>query len=225
LLFHANRCVKCAVCAKAACVNNAYEQAGFRISPDKLAEKLLRDKIFYDHSNGGVTFSGGEPAMQSDFFIQTAKILKSESVHIALDTSGFVPWEKLAPLVSVADLVLYDIKAFDNVLHMAHTDADNKLILDNAKRISTMGKEIVIRMIIVPGVNDSEQDIGGRLMFMRSLGSVRRVDILMYHKLGAWKYAALGIDEPMPDTPVCTPENIRYAAEKAADMGFDVTVG
>jgi pyruvate formate lyase activating enzyme len=172
-----------------------------------LVTKLLRDKAFYDQSGGGVTYSGGEPALQADFFLETTKLLKKEFVHVALDTAGNIPWQTLAPLVEAVDLVIYDIKTFDNSLHERFTGAGNALILENARLVAEMKKSMIIRMILVPGVNDNEEEIDRRLTFVRDLGNVvTRLDILKYHRLGVGKYLRLGLEDPMSDTPECSNE-------------------
>jgi pyruvate formate lyase activating enzyme len=210
----------------AACFYDAYELTGESICADELAAKLLKDKVFYDQSGGGVTYSGGEPALQADFFLETSKLLKKESVHIALDTAGFIPWRILEPLVKAVDLVLYDIKMFDNALHKQYTDVENMLILENAHRIADMKKTLIIRMILVPGVNDTDEEINSRLAFIRSLGSaVLRLDIIKYHRLAAGKYLRLGLPLPMEDTPECTDETAYQVVQKAIDMGIEANIG
>jgi len=252
ILYHARRCVRCGACVDvsggtirlgedgcvidraacsnleecaAACFYDAYEHVGVTISAGELAAKLLRDRAFYEQSGGGVTYSGGEAALQADFFLEATKILKSESIHVALDTSGYLPWKMLAPLAEAVDLVLFDIKALDNSVHRRYTGADNRLILENAKRIADMRKEMIVRLIIVPGVNDGEGEIDARLAFARGLGGVVRVDIIKYHRLGAGKYACLGLSDPMESTPECPDAAAERAAKKAADMGLAVTIG
>ena len=218
-------CVDLEKCADA-CLHSAYELVGIEISPLELASLLMRDKVFFDQSGGGVTYSGGEAALQPGFFLKATEILKAESVHVALDTSGHVPWEALAPLANAVDLVLFDVKAIDRSLHRRYTGADNDLILDNARRIADLGKEMIVRLLIVPGVNDGYEEIDRRLGFVRSLGNaVSRVDILKYHRLGTDKYAGLGMHEPMEGRPSCSDTVANSIAQKAADMGMNVTVG
>ena len=250
-LYHPRRCVGCGACVarsggairlteegceidrdkadledcSVVCYYDAYERVGEIVSVRELVSRLLRDKVFYDQSGGGVTFSGGDAAMQAEFFCEVANSLKESDVHVALDTAGYFPWEKLAPLVAAVDLVLYDIKTLNRALHKRYTGVDNQLILENAVRIADMGKAITIRMILIPGVNDSEDEISGRLMFAKNLGSSVSVDILKYHKLGTGKYASLGMIEMMEGTPACSDELADHAADLARNMGIKVTVG
>ncbi|MCL2699183.1 MAG: glycyl-radical enzyme activating protein, partial [Defluviitaleaceae bacterium] len=193
--YHAERCVKCGECRAEACFYDAYEPVDVTISAEELAGKLIRDKAFYEQSGGGVTYSGGEAALQADFFLEVTEILKTQEIHVALDTSGHVPWETLAPLVKAVDLVLYDIKAMDSIIHKRYTGADNVLILENARKIAELRKEMIVRLIVVPGVN--ENDIEARRAFALGLGSVIEIEELKYHRLGAGKYHRLGLKEPM----------------------------
>jgi len=250
-LYHPRRCVGCGACVaqsggairlteegvdidrdtanleecSVVCYYDAYERIGGVVTVKELVDGLMRDKVFYDQSGGGVTFSGGDPGLQAEFFRDVALELKKSEVHVALDTAGYFPWDKLAPLVEAVDLVLYDIKILNRILHKRYTGFDNQLILENAMKIADMGKDMIIRLILIPGVNDSEDEIVGRLKFAKSLGSSVKVDLLKYHKLGAGKYASLGMIEMMEGTPECTDELAAHAAELARSMGLTVTVG
>jgi pyruvate formate lyase activating enzyme len=212
---------KCAV----VCYYDAYERVGEIITVKELVAELLRDKVFYDQSGGGVTLSGGDAAMQTEFFFEVTKLLRNSEVHVALDTAGYFPWEKLAPLVAAVDLVLYDIKLLSRALHKRYTGVDNQLILENAMKIADMGKAMTVRMILIPGINDSKDEISGRLAFVKNLGSSVKLDILKYHKLGAGKYASLGMIEMMEGTPECSDDLANHAANLARNMGIAVTIG
>ena len=250
-LYHPRRCVGCGACVAQSggsvkfagegmdidheaapledcavvCYYDAYEKIGMTISVKELVSALLRDKVFYEQSGGGVTFSGGDPGMQAKFFREVALNLRNFEVHTALDTAGYFPWEKLFPLVDAVDLVLYDIKTLSRTLHKRYTGVDNQLILENAMRIADMGKDMIVRMILIPGVNDSKDEITGRLKFIKNLGNSVKVDILKYHKLGIGKYASLGMLEMMEGTPECSDELADYAVNIARNMGLSVTVG
>ena len=215
------RCTNLAECA-AACFHDAYETIGTAVTPAELAQKLLRDKAFYDQSGGGVTFSGGEPALQGDFVAETAALLKKENCHIALDTAGYAEWEALKTAAEQADLVLYDIKAFDEEIHRRCTGSSNSLILENAERLAGLRKPIHIRLILAPPFNDGE-DWEKRLTFVKSLGSaVQRIDLLPLHKLGVGKYRALGLPDPLENVPECSPEAISEAVAAAERLGLSL---
>ena len=218
------RCANLAECA-AACYHEAYETIGQTVTPPELEQNLIRDKVFYEESGGGITFSGGEPALHSDFIAETSTLLKKENIHIALDTAGNVEWEALKTAAEKADLVLYDIKAFDEEIHRHCTGFSNSLILENAERLAGWNKTLCVRLILAPLYNDAE-DFEKRLDFAASLGkAVGRIDILPLHRLGLGKYRALGIPDPMEGSPACPDEVVRKAALSAEHRGFTVTIG
>ncbi|MGK9173696.1 glycyl-radical enzyme activating protein [Yokenella regensburgei] len=208
------------------CPYDAYEKVGKEMTSRELADLLLRDKTFYDTSGGGVTFSGGEPALQAEFVRETVQWLKAEGVHVCLDTAGNIRSEKLLPLVDAVDLVSYDIKALDPEIHLACTGVDNHLILENARAIAAMGKSMQVRMVIVPTQNDQPEDIRKRLDFIRTLGSaVLQVDILEYHIYGIGKYHRLGMPYLLNDLPPLKRELIDQTREYAEEIGLKTTVG
>lgn len=224
-LYHPGRCVGCGSCVTevggdTVCYYDAYAEIGEIVTEKELASRLLLDKQYYDSSGGGVTYSGGDPAMQAEFFYEVTQILKDSDVHVALETAGYFPWERLAPLVKAVDMVIYDIKTLGRHLHKRYTGVDNQLILENALRIADMGKDMIIRMILVPGVNDKEEEIIGRLKFIKNLGSNVKADIVKYRKLDAGKYASLGMIEMMEGTPDCTDMMADKVAHVARSMGI-----
>ena len=216
-----SRCSRLAECA-AACNHDAYEIIGRTISSGELARALIRDKAFYDQSGGGVTFSGGEPALQPDFVAETAAFLQEAGIHIALDTAGNVEWDNLKIAAEKVDLILYDIKAFDEETHRRCTGVSNALILENARRLALLRKTLHVRLILVPPSNDGA-DFEKRLDFVKSLGNaVSRIDLLPFHKLGAGKYKALGISDPLADYPECPPDSVAKAVAVAERKGLIV---
>ncbi len=254
ILYHPNFCTKCGRCAEKAkshsikltdggcvidrdkctnldecasvCYFDAYETVGYEIGAGQLADTLRRDKAFYDRSGGGVTFSGGEAALQDAFIIETAKILHEDKIHVALDTAGFVPWEDLKKIIENVDMVLYDIKAADPRIHKEYTGVDNRLILENAEKIACMNVPMIIRLIIVPGINDSYEEVMRRLQFIKTLGeAVKQVDLLKYHKLGESKRVGLGIKNKMEGTSELSDKVALEYLKIAQDMGFHTTIG
>jgi pyruvate formate lyase activating enzyme len=217
-------CSNLAECAEI-CPQNAYEKIGFEISSKELVHKIMRDKEFYSVSNGGVTFSGGDSILQGDFIIDVAQRLHAQGIHIALDTAGNICWEKMKAIIENVDMVLYDIKAYAGEIHKICTAVDNTLILSNIKHISKMNKDIIIRMIIVPGFNDDMDDVYQRIVFIKSLGpSVKRVDILEYHNLGSGKYARLGIENPIQQIISNNYSLLEKVKKMACELGLNAAI-
>ena len=254
ILYHKRLCQKCGRCVvfatnnsitlgvdgciidRQACTNlkemveicpyNAYEQKGEWYTPQVLVNKLLKDKAFYDISGGGVTFSGGEATLQSPFLIEVITMLKQHNIHVALDTAGLFDLNEITPLIDLVDLILYDVKTFNAKLHKELTGVDNKIILENLFQLSKMNKELIIRLIVVPTVNDQKDDFINRLEFINKLPNpVKQVDILPYHNLGAGKYEALGIPYPLKEISIDNPDNIAEFYDLSVKMNMNTTIG
>lgn len=181
----------CSRCADA-CVYDALRLVGKRATVEDITAEVEKDRIFYEQSGGGITFSGGEPLLQPVFLSELIDELKTRGFHLALDTSGFAAWEVLDSIARKCDLILYDLKTMDDTMHRKYTGVSNRLILDNLKRLSSLGKEIWVRVPLVPGVNDDEENMRRTADFLRPLPNIRRVSVLPYHKGGCEKYTNLG---------------------------------
>ena len=169
-------------------------------TPEELFNKIIRNKPYFKRNNGGVTFSGGEPLLQSDFVIETCKLLKKENIHIALDTAG-VGNGNYEEILSLVDLVIFDIKALDskNYEYITSNKIDESLkFLDICQK---MEKDLWIRQVIVPGINDTEEYILKLANFISKLKNVLKVELLPYHTMALDKYKKLNIDYKLKDTP------------------------
>lgn len=207
------------------CPYDAWEAVGRTFTPEGLYDGLRRDRVFYENSGGGVTFSGGEPLLQKDFLHETMKLLKRDGIHLAIDTAGLWNFEEARPVLELADLVLYDIKAFDEGMHRACTGVGNATILDNARKLAAMDQAMWVRMVIAPEWNDDLKDIEKRLRFVKELGpSVKRVDVLRYHNLGEGKYLRLGMAYPLAGLPSCSDELTTAIQTLAEEMSIEINV-
>lgn len=147
------RCNVCGKCVEA-CPAAALEVIGKQWNAEELLGELLKDRVFYETSGGGITFSGGEPMMQVDFLCQVLPRCKDARLHVALDTCGAVAWERYARALPFVDLVLLDLKIMDTARHRAATGIVNDNILENARRIAAAGKPMWIRTPVIPGYTD-----------------------------------------------------------------------
>lgn len=190
IMLDPSKCTACKKCADA-CPSRARETAGKRVDTEYVMKEIKKDLIFYDEAGGGVTFSGGEPLMQPKFLRELLMKCRDEGIHTAIDTSGFSQWEVIEGLLDFTDLFLYDIKLMDNEKHKKYTGVSNALILDNLKRLSSLGKEIYARLPVIPGINDDEGNIRAAGEFLSRHGIIR-VNILPYHSIGRDKYIRLG---------------------------------
>ena len=191
---------KCSLCGK--CTETCYGKVltlyGRYAETDEIFAELLEDADFYESSGGGVTLSGGECLLQTDFCVQLLQKLHTHSIHTAVDTCGAVSHEKLQMVMPYTDLFLYDIKAMDEYIHKKCTGSSNRLILDNLRDLDTAGKNIEIRIPCVPGWNmDQLEKIGG---FLSSLRHITGVRLLPYHNYAGTKYSSLDMKNTLPRT-------------------------
>lgn len=208
-----------------ACPTGALQAIGEKVTSSALAASLLRDRIFFDESGGGVTFSGGEPLLQTPFVVEVLKRLKAEGIHTALDTCGFARWEDLQEAAALADLVLYDIKLMDEARHQAATGVPNAPILRNLNTLSTVHPCIWIRIPVIPGVNDDAANLEATAAFLAPLGGIRQVDLLPYHPTGEAKFARVGKAYTLHGTQPPASDHMESLARLFRDRGLHTTIG
>lgn len=207
IMFYKNKCKGCGRCANLTandtdfiCFNDAKEICGKEYTADEVLSVLLKDKAFYENSNGGVTFSGGECMLQIDFLCKMLKKCKENGIHTAVDTAGCVPWEYFERIFEYTDLFLYDLKIFDSEKHKQYTGVGNELILDNLKKLFKAGANVCIRIPVVCGVNDTIEEQMKIKAFLKEYTPVK-IEPLPYHNLGIHKYDALNMEKHEFDTP------------------------
>jgi pyruvate formate lyase activating enzyme len=215
IAFYKNKCIGCGECKREDfsadnCLGEARVLYGKEMTVEELLPKLLEDKDFYNTSGGGVTLSGGECLCQADFCAELLKDLKKEGINTAVDTCGFVSREAIDKVIPYTDTFLYDIKAMDEDVHIKCTGRSNKLILENLKYIDSLGKNMEVRVPFVPNFNDNQ--IEKIAEFLSSLQSVKAVKVLPYHNYAGSKYAALGMENTLPQI-LPTEKEIKKAEE------------
>ncbi len=191
-------CDVCGICTNY-CPQGARETAGARMTVDEVMRVVERDKMFYQTSGGGLTLSGGEPFMQDKFAAALFEECIMQGISTAVETSGSVPWENIEPSVEFVNVFLFDIKHMDPEKHRYYTGMDNRLILENIRKLSERGANITVRVPVVPGVNDTAEEIGAIAQFAAGLAGVHRIDLLPFHKLAISKHEALGTAYEMAD--------------------------
>ena len=152
----------------------------------------MKDLPFYG-AEGGLTLSGGECLLQADFAAEVLRLAKNEGISTAVDTCGYVPWESIEKVLNVCDLFLYDIKMMDREKHKLYTGVYPELIHENLIRLSNINKPVWIRVPVIPGVNDSEQEILRIAQLLRPLRNIKSITLIPYHTLGKSKYETLGL--------------------------------
>lgn len=208
MMFYKNRCVNCKKCLTVCpfsltdcnfcgkceifCPKDARKICGKEYSTDKVLKEILKDKSFFENSDGGVTFSGGECMLQIDFLTEILKLCKKEGIHTAVDTAGCVGFENFEKILPFTDLFLYDIKAFDPKIHKQYVGVDNLLILENLKKLFAKNANVWIRIPVIGGVNDNIEEMKNIRCFLDNCGKPQKIELLRYHAMGENKYIALG---------------------------------
>lgn len=195
-IFDHTLCIACGKCEEA-CLGSALTLYGKEVTVDEILPKLLEDKEFFETSGGGVTLSGGECLTHPDFCAELLKKLKEKGVHTAVDTCGFVSKEAIDKVLPYTDIFLYDIKAADEAVHIRCTGQSNKKILENLFYIDSKNKAIEVRIPFVPGFNDGEIEKIGEIL--KALKNLKKVRVLPYHNFAGSKYAALGLENTLPE--------------------------
>jgi pyruvate formate lyase activating enzyme len=217
-------CAPCGACAEA-CPTGARAVVGREILAASLLAEVARDRMFYEQSGGGITFSGGEPLSQPEFLLACLEACKAKGFHTALDTCGFAPKETLLAAAALSDLVLYDLKLMDPEAHERHTGAPLDIILENLAALAASRTEVWLRIPVVPGVNDDEAAMAAAATLASNLPRLRRVFLLPYHRLGAEKAIRLGIFMPPAPLSAPSPETLARLASPFLKAGLEVSLG
>lgn len=218
------RCTDCGVCA-AVCYADARSLVGQAMSTAEVLARVEQDRIFYEQSGGGVTFSGGEPLMQPDFLLALLRGCKERGFHTVLDTCGFAAPETLARVREDVDLFLYDLKVVDEARHREVTGVSNAVILENLQALSRAGCEIVLRVPVIPGVNDDDDALEQLGRFAADLPHLARVDLLAYHRAGIEKYERLDRPYELMEAQPPSVERMDEIAARLRALGLSVTIG
>lgn len=196
-LYERELCLRCGTCTDN-CYSGALIMTGGEMSVNDVVDEVSRDIPFYQDSGGGVTVSGGEPLLQPEFVKNLLKELKIAGIHTAIDTAGNVPFSALKSVIPYTDLFLYDIKAIDTETHKKFTGVGNIRILENLKKLSSLGVSIRIRIPVIPEVNAELNKIEGIADYLSELDNIEAVEPLAYHNLGAGKLESMGAEGKRP---------------------------
>jgi pyruvate formate lyase activating enzyme len=215
---------KCTLCGKCVdeCPAEALELIGQEMSAQEVVDIVARDRVFYEKSSGGITLSGGEALAHPEFAAEVLRLCKSSNINTAVETCGFVPWESFEAVIPNLDVALFDIKHTNSLSHKQGTGAPNNLILENLKKLDETGIPITIRVPLIPGFNDSEENIIEVANIYLSLKNATRIDILPYHRLGTPKYAQIG--EPYTLSNVIPPDKSKLNSIKEMIESFNIEV-
>jgi len=192
-----DKCRRCFKCVEVCPVEARKRTAKF-LTAEEVVEEVAKDRAFYRRSNGGVTLSGGEPLMQPDFTSEILRLCHERNIHTAIETAGFGAQDDFMKVLRYTDFIFFDIKHMDSKKHKAAVGVGNEKILENLKRVPK-NKTLVVRIPIVPGVNDSEKNILDTARCVSKLKKVKKIELLPYNKLGVLKYERLGRPYLLPN--------------------------
>jgi pyruvate formate lyase activating enzyme len=201
------------------------EKVGYLITVDDLLAEIERDVLFFEESGGGVTFSGGEPLAQPEFLTEVLRQCRLREIHTCVDTTAFASPEILKRAALHTDLFLVDLKLMNSHQHRKYTGVSNHTILDNIRLLDKMGKEIVIRFPLIPGINDDESNLFRMMAFLSELRRKPVISILPYHRIGKHKYERFGMTYKMNGVEEPSENQILKVRKLLAKGGFETRVG
>jgi len=237
--YSAERCIGCGRCATAcsahsfdggvhridrtvcdgrgACVSvcptGALTLYGKEVTATEVMEEVMRDRAFYKTSGGGLTVSGGEPLGQPDFLCELLTLAKAAGLNTCIETCGYTSESVMRRVAPLVDLFLYDFKESDAALHEKFTGVSSERIISNLRLVNSLGKRIVLRCPIIPGLNDRREHLVAIADLAASLECVEEINLMAYHLLGTGKYAELGLECATADIPAMTSEQKQESIE------------
>lgn len=190
-------CTGCGQCVSH-CPTGSLKLFGKRMSAQEVLGEINKDRAYYRESGGGITFTGGEPTYQFDFLLELIALCKQEEYHVCLETNGVIPEENLKRLAACVDLFLLDYKA-TGAKHRELTGVEEACVLSTLQRLNDMGKDIILRCPIIPGINDEEEHFSAIRNLRKRFSSIRDMEIMAYHSTGKHKWDAIGLDYSLKD--------------------------
>lgn len=193
-----DKCTGCLACSSE-CPSDAIKQWGKAMTVEECMKEIRRDIGYYERSGGGVTVSGGEPLLQSDFVAQLFKACKEEGIQTCLESTFHADWSEIEKVLPYTDIIISDIKHMDTQVHKEYTGVHNHKVLENLKRLTEQERELILRIPVIPGINDDEDNIRASADFILNElgGRIRTLQLLSFMRLGEEKYTSLGLPYPM----------------------------
>lgn len=218
---------KCSVCGK--CEQECYPMARTISSKPKTIDEVygevMKDELVYRQSKGGITISGGEPLLYINFNTELLKRTKNEGITTAVETAGSIPRDHITRIAPYVDTFLFDFKLYDREKHKLWIGRDNDLIRENLKYVCQIHSNVVIRIPLIPGVNDTKKEFTDMMEFVKSLRQINSIHILPFHNFGANKYSMLGYEYELTDLLEENEERIQACKAIAEQYGFRVNIG
>ena len=223
LVVNRGLCDGCMQCTEH-CYTGALEAFGTPYTAQQVFDIIKSDEMFYKTTGGGATIGGGECTCYPEFMLELIDLCHQANIHVAVDTCGYTTTPKGRQVLLEADLLLFDIKGIDPVQHEKNTGKSNDVILENLRMVSDAHKPLIIRIPVIPGYNDSDENLNAVADLLSTLHSVERVDILPEHEFGRVKYGQLDLDYQLKSCPV-PPERQQAILQLFQSRGFNAQLG
>ena len=219
-----SRCTLCGACTEV-CYAQARELVGQQMTVAMVMAEIKRDLTFYDQSGGGATFSGGEPLMQPEFLLDLLRACQQEEIHTALDTCGFASWDTLDRIRPHVDLFLYDLKLIREDRHQRYTGVSNEAVLSNLQDLSQAGHDLIVRVPVIPGINDDKETMRRIARFLADLPRRHNTHLLPYHSTADAKYERLDRQNRMGDITSPPDDTMAELAQVLEEFGLHAQIG
>lgn len=216
----------CGGCGKCTdnCLTGALGLKGKLVTVDDVISEVLKDRVYYVKSGGGITLSGGEPLTQPVFAKALLIRSKEHGINTAIETSGYARWNTFEEILDLVDFTMYDIKLVDSGLHKRYCGAGNSLIIKNLKRIIEKGKTIHVRVPLIPAINDTDENLKQTAELLTGLG-MKYVELIPYHAFAKEKCRALGIDYPLSHSKTQTRKGLKRMMRLMSSLGIEAKIG
>ena len=198
---------------------------GYQITSNELFKVINGDKVFFEESDGGVTFSGGEPLMQANFLYEIALLCKQNGIQTCLDTTGFASEKTIQKIAKVIDYFLFDIKLINNTLHKKYTGVPVDGILKNLRWLDENHKKVILRFPVIPGITNTETNLKDIKEFISTLKNTRQIDLLPFHTISKSKYKRFNKEYKMGDTPALPDDEMKGLKTEFENIGFTAGIG
>lgn len=219
------KCIACGRCTTQ-CPTHALTIMGKEVSVEEILYEIRKDDVYYRQSGGGVTLSGGEALLQSEFVLALVSRLKAEGYHVAVETTGIFLNEKVEKVIEKIDLVLFDMKAMSEKLHKEYTGVSNYDILTHLPRYTELAKKVIIRIPLIPDVNDTMENAKRLVYYLKKVvPSIDEIHLLPFHNLGSWKYRALEKEYVFEDKSGNVSKEIEKLKEYFQKEGYKTVIG
>jgi len=198
---------------------------GKKVCVDEVMREIEKDFPFYEESSGGATFSGGEPMLQTEFLYELLKRCKAKDIPTAVDTTGYTSFNNFEKIYDTTDVFLYDLKLMDEQKHIQYSGVSNKLIHQNLERLTSNGKKVVLRIPIIPGITDTDENINQTIDYISLLKNIAEINLLPFHRTANSKYEKMKKENKLPNIKPPANEEMNRLKDRFSSLGANIKIG